>query len=168
VYAFSSCSALGRTRKLLGLARPALVSLCSVALPQNKIMKPMQHWDADAELLATAAPKSDDEYLGWLRQEVQGCAAYDAHADLLDECCAVVGRWFVRFGEHNKPLWSRIRRGRRLASQLAELAPVLAHARETVAALSQHPASDCTARSPPARATASFGMPRGGSRGTST
>ena len=99
----------------------------------------MQHWD-DAEL-ATAAPKADDEYLGWLRQEVQGCAAYGAHADLLDECLAVVGRWFARFGEHNKPLWARIRRGRRLASQLAELAPVLAHARETVAALTL-PASD--------------------------
>ena len=92
----------------------------------------MQHWD-DAEL-ATAAPKADDEYLGWLRQEVQACAAYDAHADLLDECCAVVGRWFARFGER-KALWARIRRGRRLASQLAEFAPVLAHARATVAAL---------------------------------
>ena len=48
--------------------------------------------------------------------------------------------WHLRFKGREK-LWSRIRRGRRLASQLSEIVPVLAHVRGMVEALTL-PASE--------------------------
>ena len=77
----------------------------------------------------------DDAFLHSLLEAVRACPAYDVHAALLEECCQIAGvRWRARFWE-DKQLWNRIRRGRRLAKELSEIAPVLARARDAAAAL---------------------------------
>ena len=57
--------------------------------------------------------------------DLKTCAAYEAHAELLDRCVEIAQTWRSRFWDR-KALWGRIRRGRRLAKELAEVAPVLA------------------------------------------
>ena len=88
--------------------------------------------DDDEEDIAEEAPK-DDEFFHALRENVRACPAYSAHAELLEECCEIAGvTWRARFWE-DKALWKRIRRGKRLAKELSEIAPVLARAREAAA-----------------------------------
>ena len=82
----------------------------------------------------TAPPVNDEEWCGWLRQELLACPAAGEYADLLDECCTIAGKWRSRFWDR-KSLWSRIRRGGRLAKELSEIAPVLFRARAEVALL---------------------------------
>ena len=67
---------------------------------------------------------SSEEWSHWMKADLKACAAYKAHAALLDRCCEIACSWRVRFWER-KALWGRIRRGRRLAKELAEVAPVL-------------------------------------------
>lgn len=90
--------------------------------------------DGPAYQFVKAPPALDEEWCRWLRDELQACPAYADHAALLDECCQVAGRWRARFW-HDRALWSRIRRGGRLAKELSEIAPVLARTRAEVAAL---------------------------------
>ena len=88
--------------------------------------------EADGGTSSAAAAVSNEEWLGWLRADVEKSAAYAEHTELLLECCAIAGRWRERFWER-KALWGRIRRGRRLAKELAESVPVLARARTEAA-----------------------------------
>ena len=81
---------------------------------------------------ARAARISNDAWLGWLQSDVRSCAAYATHGAILEECCAVAAAWRDRFWER-KTLWSRIRHGRRLAKELAEIAPVIAAVRAALA-----------------------------------
>lgn len=68
---------------------------------------------------------SNEEWASWLTAELQSCAAYAIHSELLDRCCEIATSWRTRFWGR-KGLWNRIRRGNRLAKELAEVAPVLA------------------------------------------
>ena len=77
-------------------------------------------------------PASNEEWVGWLNDAVRACPAYRTHGTLLDECCAIAAGWRQRFWER-RALWARIRRGNRLAKELAEIAPVLERARAEVA-----------------------------------
>ena len=77
---------------------------------------------------------TDDEWCSWLREDLQSCPAWQTHAAILDECATIATGWRARFWA-DRPLWNRIRRGRRLAKELAESAPVLQQARAAVAAL---------------------------------
>ena len=67
---------------------------------------------------------TDDEWCSWLREDLQSCPAWQTHAAILDECATIATGWRARFWA-DRPLWNRIRRGRRLAKELAESAPVL-------------------------------------------
>jgi hypothetical protein len=94
-----------------------------------------EHNDADdLTHFKTAPPANDEEWCGWLRQELLACPATGEYADLLEECCAIAGKWRARFWGR-KALWSRIRRGGRLAKELSEIVPVLSRAREEIAKL---------------------------------
>ena len=77
---------------------------------------------------------TDDEWCSWLREDLQSCPAWQTHSSILEECATIATRWRARFWA-DRPLWNRIRRGRRLAKELAEAAPVLQQARAAVAAL---------------------------------
>ena len=77
---------------------------------------------------------TDDEWCSWLREDLQSCPAWQTHAAILGECATIATGWRARFWA-DRPLWNRIRRGRRLAKELAESAPVLQQARAAVAAL---------------------------------
>ena len=77
---------------------------------------------------------TDDEWCSWLREDLQSCPAWHTHSAILEECATIATRWRARFWA-DRPLWNRIRRGRRLAKELAEAAPVLQQARAAVAAL---------------------------------
>ena len=77
---------------------------------------------------------TDDAWCSWLREDLQSCPAWQTHAAILDECATIATGWRARFWA-DRPLWNRIRRGRRLAKELAESAPVLQQARAAVAAL---------------------------------
>lgn len=83
---------------------------------------------------AAGAPASTEEWIGRLAAQVRQCAAYGEHRDLLEECIQICCVWQQRFSER-QALWSRIRRGGRLAKELAESAPVLARARTEALAL---------------------------------
>ena len=77
---------------------------------------------------------SNEEWAWWLQAELRQCPAYAEHGPLLEECCTVATMWRQRFWE-DKALWGRIRKGKRLAKELAEAAPVIQKVREQVAAL---------------------------------
>ena len=83
---------------------------------------------------------TDDEWAAWLRDELRSTPAYAEHAALLEECAGIAAGWRARFWA-DRQLWSRIRHGHRLAKELCEAAPVLARARDEVAALTL-PAAD--------------------------
>lgn len=87
---------------------------------------------------ASAIPRDDEAWLGWLRLEVQQSPAYSQYHELLEECCSIAATWRKRFWER-KGLWSRIRHGSRLAKELSEAAPVLARAKAQVEALELDP-----------------------------
>ena len=77
---------------------------------------------------------TDDEWCSWLREDLRSCPAWESHSEILEECAAIATRWRARFWA-DRPLWNRVRRGRRLAKELAEAAPVLQRARAAVAVL---------------------------------
>ncbi|EOD30978.1 hypothetical protein EMIHUDRAFT_203035 [Emiliania huxleyi CCMP1516] len=89
-------------------------------------MSPHGHGSDDDEAAVTAI--SNEEWCSWLHAELRACPAYATHGALLDECCAIAARWRTRFWGR-KALWNRMRRGSRLAKELAEAAPVLERAR---------------------------------------
>ena len=72
----------------------------------------------------SAAIITNEEWAHWLAADLRACAAYAAHAELIEKCCAIAAKWRSRFWER-KALWCRIRRGRRLAKELAEVLPVI-------------------------------------------
>ena len=76
---------------------------------------------------------SNEEWAEWFLADVRKCAAYAEYASLLEECCAIAAKWRARFWG-NRTLWARIRRGRRLAKELAEVVPVMARVRRQVQA----------------------------------
>ena len=87
----------------------------------------------------TDSSSADSAFLLALREAVRACPAYAEHASLLEECCTLAGvQWRERFWE-DKPLWKRIRRGRRLAKELSEIAPVLSRARKAMETLELPP-----------------------------
>ncbi len=79
---------------------------------------------------------TDEEWCAWLTEDLRSAPAYATHAALLEECAGIATQWRSRFWA-NRPLWNRIRRGRRLAKELAEAAPVLERARAEVQALAE-------------------------------
>lgn len=87
---------------------------------------------------AKAETTSNEEWVGWLVEALRSSPAYATHALLLDECAAVAASWRTRFWDR-KALWGRIRKGNRLAKELAEAAPMLARARAEMAALDLGP-----------------------------
>ena len=89
--------------------------------------------DADEDQKGTIV--SNEEWCEWLRKDLRSSPVYATHSALLDECCDIAARWRARFWER-KALWGRIRRGRRLAKELAEVAPVIARTRAAIEALS--------------------------------
>ena len=91
-----------------------------------RFMSPHGHGSDDDEAAVTAI--SNEEWCSWLHAELRACPAYATHGALLDECCAIAARWRTRFWGR-KALWNRMRRGSRLAKELAEAAPVLERAR---------------------------------------
>ncbi|KOO35758.1 hypothetical protein Ctob_011048 [Chrysochromulina tobinii] len=88
--------------------------------------------DADEDQKGTIV--SNEEWCEWLRKDLRSSPVYATHSALLDECCDIAARWRARFWER-KALWGRIRRGRRLAKELAEVAPVIARTRAAIEAL---------------------------------
>lgn len=77
---------------------------------------------------------SNEEWCGWLQEEVRKSASYAENSALLDECCAVAATWRTRFWGR-KALWARLRKGQRLVKELAEVVPVLARVRAEVDAM---------------------------------
>jgi hypothetical protein len=77
--------------------------------------------DADEDQKGTIV--SNEEWCEWLRKDLRSSPVYATHSALLDECCDIAARWRARFWER-KALWGRIRRGRRLAKELAEVQAV--------------------------------------------
>ena len=74
---------------------------------------------------------SNEEWCSWLLAEVRQSASYAEYHVLLDECCEIASKWRERFWDR-KALWTRIRKGRRLAKELSEVVPVLARVRAEV------------------------------------
>ena len=101
-------------------------SAAAAECPAYRFMSPHGPGSDDDEAAVTAI--SNDEWCSWLHAELRACPAYATHGALLDECCAIAARWRTRFWGR-KALWNRMRRGSRLAKELAEAAPVLERAR---------------------------------------
>ena len=103
--------------------------------PSSPLMSSADHGlpeDADEDQKGTIV--SNEEWCEWLRKDLRSSPVYATHSALLDECCDIAARWRARFWER-KALWGRIRRGRRLAKELAEVAPVIARTRAAIEAL---------------------------------
>ena len=91
----------------------------------------MVHADENRNEEAIAATIANEDWTAWLRAELEACPSYAEHASLLNECCQIAAGWRARFWTR-KALWTRIRRGRRFAKELAEVAPVIARVRAQV------------------------------------
>ncbi|KAL3927361.1 MAG: hypothetical protein SGPRY_002857 [Prymnesium sp.] len=68
---------------------------------------------------------SSEEWCEWLRASLRASPCWALHPSLLQRCATLASAWRHRFWDRPH-LWTRIRRGKRLGKEIAEVAPVIA------------------------------------------
>ena len=80
-----------------------------------------------------AVGDDEAEFSSWLSDRLSSAAGADVHADLFAECLQCVLRWRRRY-RGNPRLWRSLFKGEKVIKEIVEAAPVIAAARDVVAA----------------------------------